>query len=602
MVTSARSTLKQQLVQQRLNMPQYDRTLVLEPDHPTMSEARDNMSGPEARFYDHCVKIYNDGKLTPFRHARTARQRQLTYIITSTDGWDRIEGKISTEVERHNFLGVDTEKYQPMGNITANSTNVPWRFRPRATFFLIGTFEGTAVIIDLDQLHVGRRACVADPIRSLPPVILSWIRRTDIAVMGSGIRRDLEELGIEGNSLIDSRRVFMDAMQEDNGLAPIVQIGSKARVGLGIQMYYSRSFDYKPMLPSQFTKYYGPARYFKANGEDDWPKFRIATTLYRWVRTDNNRLFESSIYYLYNDAASAASLVARLGMDMMARSRLNITEACTTPQIISRITQGARENTVPAFVYLGHDSVTSESSDSDGDIPVSALSKPGPSGDQKQESTREVQPDESSVDKDDDIVDHFGKELVKQGYNYYGNENMYSGIFGNEMKVDIYMGLVYYQRLRHMVSDKSQARALGPIDVLTHQPVKGRKKQGGIRFGEMERDSLLAHGASFCLNDRLMKCSDYSVGYVCDKCGSIISTYMNKEIRKNEHVISEGGQQGKHYNINQAPYCRVCDSYECKKVALPYVLRYMTNELSAMNIKMKFNLDTEMVHEGVKAS
>jgi len=70
--------------------------------------------------------------------------------------------------------------------------------------------------------------------------------------------------------------------------------------------------------------------------------------------------------------------------------------------------------------------------------------------------------------QDDDAIDFFGKELVKHGYNYYGNENMYSGIFGEEMKVDIYMGLVYYQRLRHMVSDKSQARATGPIDVLTH--------------------------------------------------------------------------------------------------------------------------------------
>jgi DNA-directed RNA polymerase I subunit RPA2 len=134
--------------------------------------------------------------------------------------------------------------------------------------------------------------------------------------------------------------------------------------------------------------------------------------------------------------------------------------------------------------------------------------------------------------KDDDCVDYFGKELTKNGYNYHGNENMYSGIFGNEMKVDIYIGLVYYQRLRHMVSDKSQARATGPIDVLTHQPVKGRKKQGGIRFGEMERDSLLAHGASFCLNDRLMRCSDYSEGYVCTKCNSIISCYLNKQILK----------------------------------------------------------------------
>src|SRR3569833_584667 len=103
------------------------------------------------------------------------------------------------------------------------------------------------------------------------------------------------------------------------------------------------------------------------------------------------------------------------------------------------------------------------------------------------------------------------------------------------MKVDIFIGVVYYQRLRHMVADKSQARATGPYDVLTHQPVKGRKKQGGIRFGEMERDSLLAHGAAFCLNDRLMKCSDYSEGYVCKQCGSIISCYLNRQILRNDN-------------------------------------------------------------------
>ena len=118
----------------------------------------------------------------------------------------------------------------------------------------------------------------------------------------------------------------------------------------------------------------------------------------------------------------------------------------------------------------------------------------------------------------------------------------------------------------------------------------------------MERDSLLAHGASFCLNDRLMKCSDYSEGYVCRKCGSIISCYLNKEILKNQMVINapnggatsqDAGSQPQHYNITQSVYCRVCDAYDCKKISIPYVLRYMTNELSAMNIKMKFDTDAD---------
>ena len=83
-----------------------------------------------------------------------------------------------------------------------------------------------------------------------------------------------------------------------------------------------------------------------------------------------------------------------------------------------------------------------------------------------------------------------------------------------------------------MVSDKSQARSTGPVDVLTHQPVKGRKKQGGIRFGEMERDSLLSHGASYVLHDRLLLSSDYSEGYVCKRCGSILSAYLTKNMNR----------------------------------------------------------------------
>lgn len=195
--------------------------------------------------------------------------------------------------------------------------------------------------------------------------------------------------------------------------------------------------------------------------------------------------------------------------------------------------------------------------------------------------------------EDDDIIQHFGSELLAQGYNYYGNETMYSGIFGNQMKVDIFIGVVYYQRLRHMVSDKSQARATGPYDALTHQPVKGRKKHGGIRFGEMERDSLLAHGAAFCLNDRLLKCSDYSEGYVCRKCGSILSCYLNREILKTQSHVSTEDAAAK-FSVNEKVYCRVCDDYDCRKVALPYVLRYMTNELAAMNIKIAFQLEANV--------
>jgi len=125
--------------------------------------------------------------------------------------------------------------------------------------------------------------------------------------------------------------------------------------------------------------------------------------------------------------------------------------------------------------------------------------------------------------EDNLAADYFGEQLIKAGFNYHGNEPMYSGILGTEFNADIYLGCVFYQRLRHMVNDKFQVRTTGPVHSLTQQPIKGRKRFGGIRFGEMERDSMIAHGTSFLLKDRLMNCSDYTQSWMCRECGSVLS-------------------------------------------------------------------------------
>lgn len=171
-------------------------------------------------------------------------------------------------------------------------------------------------------------------------------------------------------------------------------------------------------------------------------------------------------------------------------------------------------------------------------------------------------------------VDYFGEQLRGAGYSYHGTENMYSGVYGTEMQVQIFAGVVYYQRLRHMVSDKDQVRAKGPINQLTHQPIHGRKVHGGIRLGEMERDALLAHGASFIVQERLLHSSDEAKSLVCAKCGSLLAP-MILPLRG---TLTDG-------QIRQA-HCRDCGTgVEVDVVTLPYVFQYLTNELAAMNIK-----------------
>ncbi|PWN30971.1 putative RPA135-DNA-directed RNA polymerase I, 135 kd subunit [Jaminaea rosea] len=245
--------------------------------------------------------------------------------------------------------------------------------------------------------------------------------------------------------------------------------------------------------------------------------------------------------------------------------------------------------------------------------------------------------------------DYFGEQLVRAGYSRLGHEPMYSGITGQELQMDIYLGCVYYQRLRHMVNDKFQCRTTGPVHALTRQPIKGRKVGGGIRFGEMERDATLAHGCAFLLADRLMNCSDYSTCYVCRDCGSITSLgYEARNASRNEG--GGGGADDAHmldaWNLEEeedrmereglsGEYCRVCraneeerrikaldaeanggevDEDEAKDsmvaarlqvpaeavvkrgssgldtIAISYVTRYLAAELASMGVKLSFHV------------
>ncbi|KAK3310002.1 uncharacterized protein B0T15DRAFT_406720 [Chaetomium strumarium] len=213
-------------------------------------------------------------------------------------------------------------------------------------------------------------------------------------------------------------------------------------------------------------------------------------------------------------------------------------------------------------------------------------------------------------DEENTAADYFGHQLMKAGYNYHGNEPMYSGITGEEFACDIYIGVVYYQRLRHMVNDKYQVRTTGPVVPTTGQPIKGRKKGGGIRVGEMERDALLAHGTAFLLQDRLLNCSDYTKSWICRDCGSFlavqptVSPFIGKrkqvgtvrcrncamrldqieglDLMKLDGEIWEDGQG-----------VQWIGGENTTQVAVPGALKFLDVELAAMGVKLKYRVDTK---------
>ncbi|CEP63973.1 DNA-directed RNA polymerase I core subunit RPA135 LALA0_S09e06722g [Lachancea lanzarotensis] len=212
----------------------------------------------------------------------------------------------------------------------------------------------------------------------------------------------------------------------------------------------------------------------------------------------------------------------------------------------------------------------------------------------------------------DTPADYFGEQLKEAGYNYHGNEPMYSGATGEELRVDIYIGVVYYQRLRHMVNDKFQVRSTGPVNSLTMQPVKGRKRHGGIRVGEMERDALIGHGTSFLLQDRLLNCSDYTQTTVCRECGALLTTHYSvprigsqatMRCRRCAVKFEDAKKLVSQYQGDDQIFiddAHIWDDGQGNKfvgggdtttVAIPFVLKYLNSELSAMGINLRFNVE-----------
>lgn len=162
------------------------------------------------------------------------------------------------------------------------------------------------------------------------------------------------------------------------------------------------------------------------------------------------------------------------------------------------------------------------------------------------------------------------KQLHELGFRENGTETFYSGETGEQLKGKIFVGSMYYLKLKHMVSNKLHSRARGPIQLLTRQPTEGRAKEGGLRLGEMEKDTFVAHGASLLLKERFD--SDKTIIPVCEDCGmiAIFNEFKNKT------------------------YCPVCgDTAEINWIELSYAFKLILDEFKSLGIYPKMNLENK---------
>jgi len=160
-------------------------------------------------------------------------------------------------------------------------------------------------------------------------------------------------------------------------------------------------------------------------------------------------------------------------------------------------------------------------------------------------------------------------KLEDSGFDKYGNEILYNGYTGKQIETEIFIGPTYYFRLKHMVAEKINSRGTGKVTGLTRQPTEGRRKGGGLRIGEMERDTILSHGISMFIQESMMERSDKYAWAVCKKCGTLVPLNIS-------------------LNINE---CNNCNNDEISIIKTPYAFKLLIQEFEAMGIQMRINTE-----------
>ncbi len=170
--------------------------------------------------------------------------------------------------------------------------------------------------------------------------------------------------------------------------------------------------------------------------------------------------------------------------------------------------------------------------------------------------------------KGTDLIKDYGRVLQSHGFDEFGDEEFYDGRTGKKFDGKLFTGVVYYERLWHMVSLKLQVRSRGPVQILTRQPTEGKPRKGGLKFGEMEREAIIGYGASLVLKERMLDQSDKSSVWICKTCGDL----------------------GYYDYVKNVPVCPTCGGGDLEEIEISYAFKLLMDELKSMHILPRIKL------------
>ncbi len=283
---------------------------------PAAKKARLQLDTHTRSFYNIFWDTYQNLRIQPpFRTTLTQEQQALCTVVTNLSEWDVIAHEFQLEVETHQFLSFDIEELDVISAFDPGPSchKTPNAVRRKVVYALFSTLLGKTVIFDLEEMF-GGPVPVANPLEPVPPEFTTWIKSKEIIIAGSAIHKDIATLGLEGRSLCDTGRVFEGAMMSPNGNSPLIELSSNTRTGLGIQAFYSKGIDYKPMGQKDFIVNYGAHRYYDEKGNRRWPAWRDPRVLYRWIKREG-KLRDFHLFYMMHDSTTPAALMAKLFLD-----------------------------------------------------------------------------------------------------------------------------------------------------------------------------------------------------------------------------------------------------------------------------------------------